>query len=64
MMDPMMMDELEALKGKHVELIYNGLVYRGQLVGASEDEVYLKTPMDWVTLPMSGVTTVRRSDAP
>ena len=57
-----MMDELQSLKGRQVEVVYNGLVYRGELTGASEDEVYLKTPLDWVTLPMEGITTVRKSE--
>lgn len=58
----MMMDELETLKGQQVEVVYNGLIYRGELAGASEDEVYLKTIMDWVSLPMEGITQVRKAE--
>ena len=57
----MMMDELESLKGQSVEVVYNTIIYRGTLMGASEDEVYLKTPMDWVSLPMEGITEVRKA---
>jgi hypothetical protein len=56
-----MKDELEALKGQQVEVIYNGVVYRGLLIGATEDEVNLQTVTDWVMLPMEGITTVRQA---
>lgn len=59
----MLMDELERLKGQQVEVIYHTLVYRGQLAGASEDEIYLKTAIDWVTLPMEGISMVREAEA-
>lgn len=57
-----MMDELESLRGQQVEVVYNAMVYRGELAGASEDEVYLKTAMDWVTLPMEGITQIRKAE--
>jgi uncharacterized membrane protein len=56
-----MKDQLELLKGQQVEVIYNGIVYRGLLVGATEDEVNLQTLTDWVMLPMDGITTVRKA---
>ncbi|MBI3995797.1 MAG: hypothetical protein HY349_07465 [Nitrospirae bacterium] len=56
-----MLDELESLKGQQVEVVFNTLIYRGELAGASEDEIYLKTAMDWVTLPMEGITQVRKA---
>ncbi|HEY5649759.1 MAG TPA: hypothetical protein VIU33_09680 [Nitrospiria bacterium] len=55
-----MMDELESLKGQQVEVSYNGVLYKGELSGASESEIYLKTASDWVTLPMSGITSVKK----
>ncbi|MBI3811011.1 MAG: hypothetical protein HY283_02225 [Nitrospirae bacterium] len=62
MMKRLMLDELESLKGQQVEVVYNALIYRGELAGASEDEVYLKTTMDWVTLPMEGITQIRKAE--
>ncbi len=56
-----MKDQLELLKGQQVEVVYNGIVYRGLLVGATEDEVNLQTLTDWVMLPMDGITTVRKA---
>ncbi len=53
------MDSLQQLQGKNVEVIYQGIVYKGKLLGAGEAEVYLQTPSGRVTLPMSGITTVR-----
>lgn len=55
------MDRLQMLQGKKVEVVYQGIVYRGTLVGASESEVYLQTLNDWVTLPMEDVTDVREA---
>jgi hypothetical protein len=56
-----MKDELETLKGQQVEVIYNGVLYRGRLMGATEDEINLQTGTDWVMLPMDGITTVRQA---
>ncbi|MDC4225215.1 MAG: hypothetical protein MPW15_13525 [Candidatus Manganitrophus sp.] len=55
------MDRLQMLQGKQVEVVYQGIVYRGTLVGASESEVYLQTLNEWVTLPMEDVTDVREA---
>lgn len=59
-----MLDELESLKGQQVEVVFNALIYRGELTGASEDEVFLKTAMEWVTLPMEGITQIRKAESP
>jgi hypothetical protein len=59
-----MLDELESLKGQQVEVVYNILIYRGELAGASEDEIYLKTAMEWITLPMEGITLIRKAETP
>ncbi len=56
-----MRDELESLKGQQVEVVYNGITYKGLLVGASEDEVDLQTREQWVSLPMEGITSVRKA---
>jgi len=62
--EDVMMNELERLKGLQVELIYNGITFRGLLIGASGEEVYLKTTLESVTLPMSGITIVRKAPEP
>jgi hypothetical protein len=53
------MDFLEQLRGKEVMVSYEGILYCGILVGASESEIYLQTSIEWITLPMDGVTEVR-----
>jgi hypothetical protein len=57
----MMRDELEALRGQQVEVVYNGMVYKGMLMGTSEETIDLQTREQWVALPMEGVTSVRRA---
>ena len=56
-----MQDQLDVLKGQQVEVVYNGLIYRGKLMGATEDEVSLLTVTDWVMLPMTGISDVRKA---
>jgi len=53
------MDILEQLRGKEVVVTYEGLLYRGTLVGTSETEIYLMTSTQWVTLPLEGIGDVR-----
>jgi hypothetical protein len=55
------MDILQLLQGKEVEVVYQGIVYRGRLVGASEDEVYLQGLTESITLPMADITDVREA---
>lgn len=55
------MDILQALQGKEVEVVYQGTTYRGKLVGAGENEIYLQTLQEFVTLPMEDVTEVREA---
>ncbi|MFY9270873.1 MAG: hypothetical protein WAO55_14110 [Candidatus Manganitrophaceae bacterium] len=55
------MDQLQRLQGKTVEVLYQGILYKGKLVGASESEIHLQTRNDWVTLPMEGITDVREA---
>ena len=57
-----MRDELEALKGQQVEVMYHGLVYKGRLIGTTEHEVDLQTREQWISLPMVGITSVRKAE--
>jgi hypothetical protein len=54
-----MMDPLQQLLHKKVEVSYQGICYRGILAFTGEDEIYLQTATDWVTLPMSGISDIR-----
>jgi hypothetical protein len=55
----MMPDELSQLQGREVEVIYEGILYRGRLVGADESELYLMTPAGSFTFSFTSVTSVR-----
>lgn len=46
-------------KGRIVEVRASGFSYRGVLVGADEAELYLKTEMRWLVLPLDRVTSLR-----
>ena len=53
---------LEGLMGQKVEVIYEGIVYRGVLVGSTESEIHLQTIMEWVALPLEGVAEVKKAE--
>jgi hypothetical protein len=55
------LDLLKKLEGKEVEVVSQGIVYKGKLMGASENEVYLQGLNDWIALPMQDITDVRES---
>ena len=54
-----MVDRLQQMLNKKVDVMYEGLRYRGVLVWAGEDDLSLQTETDWVTLPMSGISDVQ-----
>ncbi len=53
------MPDIQELIGKEVEVLANGMSYRGTLVEVSDTEVHLKTPMQWVALPASSVSQIK-----
>jgi len=53
---------LEALRWKRVLVRANGITYRGVLIGADEDELYLKGELRYLVLPMERVTSLRLED--
>ncbi len=59
-----MQDNLSKLVRKNVEVtIHGGIVYRGQLIEAGEDTLYLKGLTGWVTIPMDKIIAVREEGA-
>ncbi|MBI1820355.1 MAG: hypothetical protein HY036_03260 [Nitrospirae bacterium] len=56
-----MKDQIEILRGQPVEVISNGILYKGILMGASEENLSLQTPLQWVELPLEDVSSVRKS---
>jgi hypothetical protein len=47
------------LQGCQVEVVYEGVVYRGRLAGVDENDLYLVTELGSVTLPLSSISAVR-----
>jgi len=58
-----MKDALENLMGQKVEVLYEGIVYRGILVGTSDDEIHLQTLMEWVSLPLDQIVSVKKAES-
>ncbi len=54
-----MMNQLQLLKGKEVEVDFHGTLYKGTLLDASEDEIFLLSGDNWLALSMSEVCDVR-----
>jgi len=55
----MIQDDLTALRDQEVEVTYEGMVYRGRLVGADEADLYLVTTAGSFTLPLASISSVR-----
>ncbi len=53
------MPDIMEMIGKEVEVIANGMSYRGTLIEVSDTEVHIKSPFQYVSLPVSSVTEVR-----
>lgn len=58
------MADIQSMIGKEVEVIANGMTYRGVLVEVSDVDVHLKSTMQWMSLPASSVTSVKLASAP
>ena len=56
----LMKNELESLKDHQVEIYYNGISYKGRLLGATEDEVHLQTSLQYMTLAMDGISAIKK----
>jgi hypothetical protein len=53
------MPDVQEMIGKEVEVVSNGMVYRGKLIEVSDTEVHIKSQLQYVSLPASSVTEVR-----
>jgi hypothetical protein len=54
-----MLNRLQTLKGKEVEVDFHGTVYKGILTDVSEDEIFIRSGDSWITLPMYEVGDIR-----
>ena len=53
------MADLMSMTGKEVEVTSNGVVYSGVLIEVSDVEVHIKGSFQWISLPVSSVTSIR-----
>ena len=53
------MADIGEMIGKEVEVYANGVKYAGILIEVSDEEVHIKTPLQWVALPAASVGSVR-----
>jgi hypothetical protein len=53
------MPDIQAMLGKEVEVIANGMKYSGILIEVSDSEVHLKGSFQWMSLPVSSVSEVK-----
>ena len=53
------MPDIQSMIGKEVEVIANGMRYSGILIEVSDTEVHLKSPFQWMSLPVSTVSEVK-----
>ena len=56
------MPDIQDMIGKEVEVTANGISYRGELVEITDNEVNLKTLMQWISLPISSVNTIQLAE--
>jgi hypothetical protein len=59
-----MKGEIRELLGRNVEVVANGIIYRGRLIEVGEEEVYLKGDAGWITLMTANVDDIRESRPP
>lgn len=58
-----MRQNIQDLVGKEVEVLANGTRYCGTLIEVSDEEVHIKTPLQWLALPASSVNEVKLKDS-
>ncbi|HOX44737.1 MAG TPA: hypothetical protein PK668_14155 [Myxococcota bacterium] len=54
---------LEELRWRQVLVRASGIVYRGVLIGADDDDVYLKGELRYLVLPMERVTSIHLEES-
>ena len=50
---------LMGLIGQEVEVMSDGMLYRGRLIEVSESEVFLQGELGWIQLSVEKVTEIR-----
>jgi len=50
---------LTGLIGQEVEVMSDGMLYRGRLIEVSETDVFLQSELGWIQLSVEKVTEIR-----
>jgi hypothetical protein len=53
------MPDVQEMIGKEVEVIANGMTYRGKLIEVSDTAVHIRSQLQYISLPAGDVTDVR-----
>jgi hypothetical protein len=53
----------EQLRFKRIEVMANNVLYRGVLIGADENDIYLKGDLRWLILPLDRINSIRLEGA-
>ncbi|MFI5303781.1 MAG: hypothetical protein ACHQYP_03190 [Nitrospiria bacterium] len=59
----MLKDDIEAHRGQNVQIMANGILFEGILIGASDETISLQTPLQWLELPMEQVSWLRGKES-
>ena len=49
----------DKLRFKNIEVIADGIIYKGVLIGADETDIYMKGRLRWLILPIETITSLR-----
>jgi hypothetical protein len=49
----------DKLRFKKIEILSAGILYRGILIGADDEDIYVKGRLRWLILPIETITSLR-----
>lgn len=55
-----MQENVNDLIRQEVEILAQGIRYTGILIEVNDQEVHLQSPLQWIVLPVSHVTSIRK----
>jgi len=51
------------LGGRQVEVVADGILYKGRLIEMGEEDIYLESSSGWTTIRVDRVSEVRQADS-
>ena len=57
--EPLQAFNLDKLRNQEIEVISNGILYQGILIGADDSDLFLKGRLRWLILPLDRITSLR-----